>query len=68
VLVLVFLLALGVCAPALPSVNAKGRQTLRLTNNFVSGLLCSMYLEVCVREAMMFNPMRASCARLGAVQ
>ncbi|MFM8919450.1 MAG: hypothetical protein ACKOEU_05435 [Limnohabitans sp.] len=36
--------------------------------HLLSGLLGSMCLEVCVREVMMFNPMRASCARLGAVQ
>ena len=41
-LALVFLLALGACALTLPAVNAKGKQTLRLTNSVVSGLLCSM--------------------------
>ena len=68
VLALVFLLGLGACALTVPAVNAKGRQMLRLIKHCISGLLCSKCLEVCVRKTMMFNPMRASCVRLGAVR
>jgi hypothetical protein len=49
-------------------VNARGMQMLRQSHSDVSDLLGSMCLEVCVRKVMMFNPMRASCVRLGAVQ
>ena len=63
-----FLLTLGACALTLLPRKAKGKQTHILISSCVSRLLWGVDLEVCVQKTMMFNPMKASCARLGAAQ
>jgi len=63
---------LGACAKACPVNNTKGNPTLTLAQRLISQLAMRLrlgnVLEKECLEAMMFNPVKASCAPLGVVQ